>query len=228
MRRAPAATAAVPKLTNRFSALADSDSETEKPPVKEELPTGEAPPSPTFRSWNTGTDTRWNLESSKKNIFASPFSKQKRTPNRPYRSDPKEGWTSIRTPQTDQEPRESHTPPYPPDSPVAIPETVEEKEDVPLPPLNLPSQEFPSLLTRGKGILLDQTIPASEMSKQDAGETLNAILWAERIKKSLEHAESVRAEKARQPMAMGDDFQRSLGRLSFFRRAMTEEGTKAE
>jgi hypothetical protein len=47
-------------------------------------------------------------------------------------------------------------------------------------------------------------------------ESMTAVAWAERIKKSLEKAEAARAEKANR--VDPEDFKEALGRLSFFRR----------
>jgi hypothetical protein len=45
------------------------------------------------------------------------------------------------------------------------------------------------------------------------------LVWAERIKKSLERAESARAK----PKVSDEEFKEALGRLSFFRRPLTSE-----
>jgi hypothetical protein len=68
-------------------------------------------------------------------------------------------------------------------------------------------------------------------SLTDSLENVSALMWAERIKRSLERAEQIRAEKARQPQASAEDLMRSVGRLSFFRRALpceANEGNEEE
>lgn len=211
------------KLSNPFSALADTDSDEENEMDKEhndqqqqsqqKPPTPQ--PSPPFRTWAVdGDEKRWNLDG-KKNIFSSPFSKQKRTSSRPYQPESKEGWTSIRLPEE----YEAKTPPFP-ETQTETAETQEKEKDEELPKLDLPPQEFPSLFTRGnaKGIVLETTIPTPSLA--DSLENVSALMWAERIKRSLERAEQIRAEKARQPTASAEDLMRSVGRLSFFRRSL--------
>lgn len=70
---------------------------------------------------------------------------------------------------------------------------------------------FPEALA--KEIVLDSIIP--DASKQ---ESMTAVAWAERIKKSLEKAEAARAEKAKR--VDPTEFKEALGRLSFFRRPL--------
>ncbi len=223
------------KPSNPFSALAESDSEEEQKetqPQTQENQTTTPQASPTFRTWNVeGDEKRWNLDG-KKNIFSSPFSKQKRHQARAYNPESKEGWTSIRLPE--EVDVEGKTPPFGSSTPPASAQEVDTEE---LPKLELPPQEFPSLFTRGnaKGILLESTIPTPSISAPlssknrgdeslvDSLENVSALMWAERIKRSLERAEQLRAEKARQPTASAEDLMRSVGRLSFFRRSLSTE-----
>lgn len=71
---------------------------------------------------------------------------------------------------------------------------------------------------------LDTLTPKEEtkeivvMSKQ---ESMTAVAWAERIKKSLEKAETARAEKAKR--VDPEEFKEALGRLSFFRRPLVSD-----
>jgi hypothetical protein len=62
-------------------------------------------------------------------------------------------------------------------------------------------------------VLEDTVVPDAKQ------ESMTAVAWAERIKKSLEKAETARAEKAKR--LDPEEFKEALGRLSFFRRPMT-------
>lgn len=199
---------------NRFIALADSDSESEsesaaaKAKAKAEEPETfensltiqdasglEQPHQPPFRTWiRDESENRFSGEEVKKNIFSSPFSKQKHVQkqwSQPRFREDADGWVSIRWNQPQFQ--ESESPPTEPTSNLSV-----EYE-----PRPLVKQEFPSLLTRGtSNVVVNQQ------------ETMSAVAWAEKIKKSLERAELARAAKS------FHNTEESVGRLSFFRRPM--------
>ena len=224
--------AAKPAPANRFSVLADSDSdvETSNQPQQStspvpgsatlpELPKGGAPSSPPFRTWPK--EVREGAEK-------SPFHRQKR---RGPRKENEDGWVSLKTMETPSvkeseevfrsitvtyEPR---TPPFF-EEPEAIPARTPpgEFDDIDLPPpIVRPDQTFPSLLSRGACTLKEEDKPIQQpeiilhetISRPKALEELSALAWAERVKKSLEKAEGPRIAAVTE--------ERTFGRLSFFR-----------
>jgi hypothetical protein len=66
-------------------------------------------------------------------------------------------------------------------------------------------------------IVLEETITPSEES---GTKNITALVWAERIKQSLEKAELAREEKAKKVNPA--EFKEALGRLSFFRRPVAQ------
>ena len=123
-----------------------------------------------FRTWiKNEEDTRFASDELKNNIFSSPFSKKRITKEwgtRPRFRDDDDNWVSIRWNQPQFE-----------DDVDTQPVIYEERV-----------QDFPSMLTRStRNIFVEETItPQDEIS---------AVVWAERIKKSLEKAEISRAVK---------------------------------
>lgn len=228
------------KPANPFSVLSFDDTDSEKEQEVEVTPpppTTTAPPSPPFRTWQTAeTDTRFaEMGDNKqwKHIFNSPFSRQRRG-RRVYRED-KNGWTSIEwnKPQfMNDDSTEAEvarvmeaiaegilrptTPPFPSDM-TPPPEKVEEEELVKTVQAKIPEQAFPSLFTRNS-IVLEDTIPGPAPADMSP-EGQQAMVWAERIRRSLE-----KAERQRTPPQQPRDYEmeRSLGRLSFFRKAVVE------
>ena len=228
------------KPANPFACLTlDSDTESDaegRAPAEEPV----APPSPPFRTWQTAeTDTRFaEMGENKqwKHIFNSPFSRQRRG-RRVYRED-KNGWTSIEwnKPQfMNDDSTEAEvarvmeaiaegiirptTPPFPPDM-TPPPEKVEEEELMKQVQAKIPDQAFPSLLTRNP-IVLESTIPGpAPLDMSPEGQ--QAMVWAERIRRSLERAERQRTPPQIQNNSRDYDMERELGRLSFFRKPVVE------
>ncbi len=218
---------------NHFALLvvSDSDSETEKEVKQEqEQITTTDPP---FRTWERDEkDTRFEeIQHNKhgKNIFSSPFTKQKRPHGgrRVYKED-KDGWTSIQwnKPQfINDDDTEAEVAKvmeaiaegvY--DTVVAPPVSKEDEELAAK--AKVPDQAFPSLLHRNP-IVLENTIPTTNMDVNS--ENVQALMWAERIKKSLEKAEKSRImTSAKAAAAAREEFEKDLGRLSFFRRPVLE------
>lgn len=150
--------------------------------------------SPAFRVWKADEgESRFTTE--KNNIFSSPFSRKKVAWSRPrFRSEDSasatvEGWVSIEKGIRSTE--DDDLPDYAPPTPSASEEVEADALVVEKPP-----QEFPSLLTRGSGILEDQQA---------------ALAWAEKIKKNLDNAEKMRAVNKKQ----------KEGGLSFFKRGVS-------
>lgn len=65
----------------------------------------------------------------------------------------------------------------------------------------------------------DNSPPPLDLKEEDMNTSDSAIIWAERIKKSLERAESARVKSK----VSDEEFKEALGRLSFFRRPLTSE-----
>lgn len=207
---------------NIFTVLADSDSESdvdssvvelepegvaqtiensiEIKDIPKNLSAEQVTQPPAFRTWvRTDSENRFSGEEVKKNIFSSPFSKQKHIHkhwNQPRFREDSDGWVSIRWSQPQFQ--ESETTPTEQLSVEYEPRKEEEKRE---------EKEFPSLLTRGT---------SNVVIHQDVNETLSALAWAEKIKKSLEKAELARAVKSKELSSNKDP----VGRLSFFRRPM--------
>lgn len=181
------------KGKNPFAVLAtDSDSEAEE--VTAAPPVAPAPTSqpssPPFRVWQQ-PDSRFRGD--KSTLFSSPFkNKHVQHPKKD------EGWVSIR--RWDQPQFE--------DEVEGLDLTVEKE---PLTPTG-EKEIFPEALGGSKEIVLEEVV-----TKQ---ESMTAVAWAERIKKSLEKAEAARAEKAKR--VDPEEFKEALGRLSFFRRPLAE------
>jgi hypothetical protein len=204
-------TKAVPaKPSNPFAALAsdseaESDSETRKE-TKEEVQV-----SPTLSA------RRWP-EREEKAAFGSPFSRSKPRWTRPRFKDDSDGWVSLRwnQPQFVEETASSQgeQPPlavtYQPRTPPYYPADPSQGGGAVTPPFELDAAPV------SKIVLEDTITPAKEQLEQ-----LSALAWAERIKKSLEKAEQARAGKARE-LKTDEDFKEALGRLSFFRRGISE------
>ena len=162
---------------------------------------------PAFRTWShQEEENRFKTEDMKKNIFSSPFSKGRKGLkqwSRPRFKENEEGWMSIRwnQPQFQEE---------------------EEFEKVAVEYEPRTEEEFPALadnVAPGKVVVVEDS-PASWNKEEEA---LTAVVWAERIKRSLEKAELSRSIKAKETRTIDQpDFKESLGRLSFFRRPVSE------
>jgi hypothetical protein len=144
-----------------------------------------------------------------KNVFKSPFSQKKR---KQKMENDKDGWVSIQNNQphfvddnasteSEQEIKkevimESLTlePVSPPEFSEDAKEAKEAKETK--------TSDFPSMLQRGGG--------------------MTAMDWAERVRNSLERAEQAR-NKPPSAAQKTEDFVNALGRLSFFRRPLTQD-----
>lgn len=212
------------KPQNPFAALADSDSSDSEGPSGPVAPAGKAvevPTSPSMRTWPTPSE---------KNVFGSPFSRKRW--NKPRFKEDTEGWVSIRwnQPQFQDEPApaplsvlyQPRTPPFYPIMGDPNAETKVSEDDSPLysactPPLM--ELDGPQQVTN---VVLEETITPSG----PVGEQLTALAWAERVKKSLEKAEAARAANAAKGKPTDgkadEDFKEALGRLSFFRRGISE------
>jgi hypothetical protein len=191
------------KSKNPFAVLAtdsDSEAETVAAPAAPSVPS-----SPPFRVWQQ-PETRFRGD--KSTLFSSPFK------NKPHHPKKDEGWVSIRDQRWNQPQFEDdveglqlngqeHKEPLTPTG---------EKEIFPdaLGGSNAPSSSDEAL-GEPREIVLEGTVAPKQ-------ESMTAVAWAERIKKSLEKAEAARAEKAKRVDPV--EFKEALGRLSFFRRPL--------
>jgi hypothetical protein len=164
---------------------------------------------PTFRTWShQEEENRFKTEDMKKNIFSSPFSKGRKGLkqwSRPRFKENEEGWMSIRwnQPQFQEE---------------------EEFEKVAVEYEPRTEEDFPALIEsaalESRKVMVVEDSPASWNKEEEA---LTAVVWAERIKRSLEKAELSRSIKAKETRTIDQpDFKESLGRLSFFRRPVAD------
>lgn len=203
---------------NRFSALqmdSDSDSETkqkhtketkQEPAQKQNENKAHVPHSPVLRI-RTPTSSPpfrvWKMDEPPKNVFKSPFSQKKK---KQKMENDKDGWVSIQNNQphfvddnasteSEQEIKKEVIMESLTLEPVSPPEFSEEAKDA-------KSTEFPSMLQRGGG--------------------MTAMDWAERVRNSLERAEQAR-NKPPSAAQKTEDFVNALGRLSFFRRPLTND-----
>jgi hypothetical protein len=135
---------------------------------------------PPFRKWITEEDSRFKSDTT--NIFSSPFYKGMRSKQWGKRTkEDTDGWISIRW----NEPQFQDT------------GSDEERADVIYEP-----REDSITVEPKPTIVMKDSITTQE--------TLTAIAWAEKIKKSLETAESARSHKT--------EYKEALGKLSFFRK----------
>ena len=180
------------------------------------VPEGEEDDKPAFRVWTQAEEeNRFKNEEIKNNIFSSPFSKGKKVVSRqwsrPRFKENEEGWTSIRWNQPQFQNEEEV-----PDAEVEKQLEAEEVHEEPEPEAE--AEAFPSLR---------KSEPWS--SSRPDQESVSAVVWAERIRRSLERAEASRAAKSKDSRLVDqDDFKESLGRLSFFRRPVITEIILAE
>jgi len=208
---------------NMFSVLADSDTDDEVDDVARGAGCieGHASPffvpgvaaaeadddKPAFRVWTQAEEeNRFKTEEIKNNIFSSPFSKGKKVVSRqwsrPRFKENEEGWTSIRWNQPQFQNEEEQ------DQEQAKAEEVHEGADA-----ETEADAFPSLR---------KSEPWG--SSRPDQESVSAVVWADRIRRSLERAEASRAAKSKDSRLVDqDDFKESLGRLSFFRRPVLTE-----
>ncbi len=186
---------------NMFELLADlnSDSEQEETVVTE-APTPEAPPpaaappyqptTPPFRPWPEGAVPPPIVSASATQAF------KHRRRGRMVHHTSEDGWTSIRAvegaPQTPVQ-REAEILYESRESPLFMEEAeatsvVDPEAEAIAARLSAqaPPQAFPSLLTRGRGVVLEGSIDAAE------SEAAAAKMWAEKISKSRKEAESQR------------------------------------
>jgi hypothetical protein len=191
------------KSKNPFAVLAtDSDSEDVPTPAAPAVappavlaPTS-APSSPPFRVWQQ-PDSRFRGD--KSTLFSSPFKKA----HHPKKD---EGWVSIRDQRWNQ------------------PQFEDEVEGLePLTPTG-EKEIFPEALGGSLAAESETREIVLEDSVAPKQESMTAVAWAERIKKSLEKAEAARAEKAKRVDPV--EFKEALGRLSFFRRPLADAGTQ--
>jgi len=145
-----------------------------------------------YRTWiRDESENRFTGDEVKKNIFSSPFSKHKKQWAQPRFREDSEGWVSIRwsQPQFEEQSTEPDTlsVKYEPRS-----ESFEDSNET----------QFPSLLKRGNANISTKPVSSAE------DDTLNASMWAEKIKKSLEKAEQNRIHKQKED---------TPPRLSFFK-----------
>ena len=168
-------------------------------PTVEPEPVAPQEPQP-YREWNSDA-SRFANDDMKKNLFSSPFSKvpsARGTANPKSlfgtfdanRSRPEKEWTSIRWNQPQFIDTEGEA------------EAEAEAEAEP---------------DADREIVLEETITPSEES---GTKNITALVWAERIKQSLEKAELAREEKAKKVNPA--EFKEALGRLSFFRRPVAQ------
>jgi hypothetical protein len=210
------------KPQNPFAALADSDSEEEK---KVSVSTPQSPP-----VGPVGAQRTWPSPSMDKNVFSSPFSKKRW--NKPRFKEDTDGWVSIRwnQPQFQEEGPAPLTVHYQPRTPPFYSlgsddpnrESKVAEDDSPLysactPPLMELDGPVVEQKQNVPQVVLEETITPSIGSEQ-----LTALAWAERVKKSLEKAEAARAANAAKGKPADEDFKEALGRLSFFRRGISE------
>lgn len=178
---------------NQFSVLAsdsDSDSETavEPTPLVDVAPLAEVKgevnvKDGSFRKWIIEEDTRFKSDTT--NIFSSPFYKGMRSKQwgRQRPREDNDGWISIRWNQPQFQDNLSE----------------EERSGVIYEP-----REETEIFVKGKKIVVLKDSITSQ-------ETLTAMAWAEKIKKSLETSESSRLSKT-------SEYKEALGKLSFFRK----------
>ncbi len=195
---------------NPFAALAqgdsDSESETEGITLQQQAtapstPALHVPSSPPFRIWNLQGEER------SKGVFAAsngPFSSKKKRGKVVHQPADHEGWVSIKKNQ-----------PHLIDDSANSSDTEQEiKKEALLEALGelttLESASTP-LESTGGGMRPLLSRGQNEMTALD---------WAERVRASLE-----RAESQRRPASQTDTFVSSLGRVSFFRRAETTGAT---
>jgi hypothetical protein len=185
---------------NPFAALqmdSDSESEKQKNQVKPSpvLRIQTPTQSPSFRVWKLEEG-----EEKPKNVFKSPFSQKKRKPKQEQTDT--EGWVSIQKNQPNFVDDNAST-----ESEKEIRKEVI-MEALMLEPVSPPDFEekgdFNSMLSRGTGT------------------SLTALDWAERVRTSLEKAEQARI-KPPSAAQKTEDFINGLGRLSFFRRPLTND-----
>jgi hypothetical protein len=186
------------KSKNPFAVLAtdsDSEAETVAAPAAPSVPS-----SPPFRVWQQ-PETRFRGD--KSTLFSSPFK------NKPHHPKKDEGWVSIRDQRWNQPQFEDDVEGLEPLTPTG------EKEIFPetLGGSNAPDEA----VGEPREIVLEGSVAPKQ-------ESMTAVAWAERIKKSLEKAEAARAEKAKRVDPV--EFKEALGRLSFFRRPLAEQTTQ--
>ncbi len=199
--------------TNPFAALArpDSDSESEdtpkKIPVLRQQPTVHntpilPPSSPPFRVWN--------LQPELSAVFsASPFSSKKKRGKVVHAEADHDGWVSIKKSQ----------PMFVDDSANSSDTEKEIKKEALLEALG----ELASLDEPTQQQNKTEEAPLSMRSLLSRGQNeMTALDWAERVRASLERAEAQR-RPAGAPSST-DAFVSTLGRLSFFRRPLVNEG----
>jgi hypothetical protein len=184
------------KSKNPFAVLAtDSDSEADVgAEVKPTSAPPSAPSSPPFRVWQNPEN---RFKGDKSTLFSSPFKGKIPMPQKK-----EEQWVSIRK--------------------WSQPQFVEEDE-LTLTPTG-ETEIFPEALGGSRARSSDEPPETREIvlegtvAPEAKQESMTAVAWAERIKKSLEKAEAARAEKAKR--VDPEEFKEALGRLSFFRRPL--------
>lgn len=202
--------------TNPFAALArpDSDSESEdtpkKMPVLRQQPTVPntpvlPPSSPPFRVWNLQPEEKAHAVFS-----ASPFSSKKKRGKVVHAEADHDGWVSIKKSQ----------PMFVDDSANSSDTEKEIKKEALLEALG----ELASLDEPAQQQNKTEMAPLSMRSLLSRGQNeMTALDWAERVRASLERAEAQRRPAG--AASTTDTFVSTLGRLSFFRRPLVNEGT---
>lgn len=153
------------------------------------------PASPPFRVWQQPNS---RFRGDKSTLFSSPFKKA-------HNSKSDEGWVSIRDKRWNQPQFEDDIEGFDLEKESLTSETLSESQDM-------------------REIVLGHVVETTTYSLSESvvdapkQESMTAVAWAERIKKSLEKAEAARAEKAK--LVDPEDFKEALGRLSFFRRPL--------
>ncbi len=174
----------------------DSDSDSE---LKKQIDLRILTPqqSPSFRVWKLEEG-----EEKPKNVFKSTFTQKKRKQKMETNSE-YEGWVSI----------QKNQPQFLADDNASTGSEKEIRKEVimealmlePVSPPDFEEKEgFNSMLARG------------------TGQTMSAMDWAERVRTSLEKAEQSR-NKPPSAAQKTEDFVNGLGRLSFFRRPLTND-----
>lgn len=172
----------------------DSDSETKKNlSLRIQTPTQ----SPSFRVWKLEEG-----EEKPKNVFKSTFSQKKRKQKMEMTND-HEGWVSIQKNQPNFVDDNASTESEKEIKKEVIMEALT-LEHVSPPDFEPSTGEFNSMLARG------------------TGSTMSAMDWAERVRTSLEKAELARSKPPSNAQKT-EDFVNGLGRLSFFRRPLTND-----
>ena len=181
---------------NPFAALQmDSDSDSEKPKPSPSLRIQTPTQSPSFRVWKLEEG-----EEKTKNVFKNAFSQKKRK----QKMDQHEGWVSIQKNQ-----------PQFVDDNASTESEKEIKKEVIMEALTLEPVSPPDFEQTEKGEF-------NSMLARGTGSTMSAMDWAERVRTSLEKAEQAR-NKPPSSAQKTEDFINGLGRLSFFRRPLTND-----